>query len=167
MAAAAAAMHLGANHAVAAVFRGLDRARDRIIEARPAGAALEFPLRLEQPLAAARTRERAVPLLVVQGTAAGRLGGMTAQHFVLFGREQLAPLRVRMGDRTWLAFHRVTPHAAHAGVRSSSTLDTPSGVRMKQRRTPGRTVVGSLVNSTPLALRSAAMASMPLTVSPK
>src|SRR4029079_460788 len=34
MAAAAAAMHLGADHAVAAVGRGFDRARDRIVEAR-------------------------------------------------------------------------------------------------------------------------------------
>ena len=32
---------------------------------------------------------------------------------------------------------------------------------------PGRTVVGSLVNSTPLALSSATTASMPVTVSPK
>ena len=52
-------------------------------------------------------------------------------------------------------------------LRSSSSIDTPSGARMKQTRTPGRTVVGSRVNSTPLALRSAAMASMPRTESPK
>ena len=52
-------------------------------------------------------------------------------------------------------------------LRSSSSIDTPSGARMKQTRTPGRTVVGSRVNSTPLALRSAAMASIPLTESPK
>jgi hypothetical protein len=36
---------------------------------------------------------------------------------------------------------------------------------MKQMRVPGRTVVGSLVNFTPLAFSSAAMASMPVQVS--
>ena len=56
---------------------------------------------------------------------------------------------------------------AHACLRSSNSIEMPSGPRMKHTRTPGRTVVGSRVNSTPLALRSAAMASMPLTVSPK
>ncbi len=54
--------------------------------------------------------------------------------------------------------------AAQAAPRSSSSIDTPSGPRMKQTRVPGRTVVGSRVNSTPLALRSAAIASMPVTV---
>src|SRR5580704_3406855 len=44
MAAAAAAIHLGALHAPAAVGGGVDRARLRVVEARPAGAALEFLL---------------------------------------------------------------------------------------------------------------------------
>jgi substrate-binding family protein len=55
----------------------------------------------------------------------------------------------------------------YLGSRSSNSIDTPSGARIKQTRTPGRTVVGSRVNSTPLAFRSAAIASMPLTDSPK
>src|SRR5438477_5148111 len=41
MTAAAAAMHLGADHAVGAIHGFLDRAGFRIVEARPAGAALE------------------------------------------------------------------------------------------------------------------------------
>src|SRR4051794_29465132 len=51
--------------------------------------------------------------------------------------------------------------------RSSSSTEMPCGPRMKQMRTPGRMVVGSLVNSTPLALISAATASMSFTVKPK
>src|SRR5436305_14299463 len=47
MAAATAAIHLGADHTVGAVLGFLDRARFRIVEARPAGAALELLLRLE------------------------------------------------------------------------------------------------------------------------
>src|SRR6266852_6176526 len=74
MAAAAAAMHLGARHAVAAIDRGLDRARLRIVEARPAGAALEFALRDEQRLAAARAGKRARALLVIERAAARHRG---------------------------------------------------------------------------------------------
>src|SRR5262249_57903684 len=54
MAAAAAAVHFRAHHPEAAIGCGLDRARNRVIEARPAGAALELRLRHEQRLLAAR-----------------------------------------------------------------------------------------------------------------
>src|SRR2546422_5742780 len=47
MAAASAAVHFGAGHAVAPVDRGFDRSLHRIVEARPAGAAIEFLLRHE------------------------------------------------------------------------------------------------------------------------
>src|SRR5450631_922393 len=97
--ATAAAMHFVAGHAVAAIGRRLDRARDRIVEARPAGATLEFLLRHEQRLAATAAGKRAVALLVVQRATAGRFGAVLAHDVVLLGREQLAPLRVRMGDR--------------------------------------------------------------------
>jgi hypothetical protein len=53
------------------------------------------------------------------------------------------------------------------GSRSKSSIETPSGPRIKQIRTPGRTVVGSRVNSTPFFFNSAATASMPLTARPK
>src|SRR5215475_261557 len=48
MAAAAAAVHFRAHHPEAAVAGGLDRARNRVVEARPAGAAFEFRFRDEQ-----------------------------------------------------------------------------------------------------------------------
>src|SRR5919201_4284498 len=56
---------------------------------------------------------------------------------------------------------------AYFGSRSRSSIEIPCGPRMKQMRTPGLIVVGSLVNSTPLPLISAATASMSFTVSPK
>src|ERR1700720_1249376 len=74
MAAATAAMHLGAHHAIASIARGFDRALDRVVEARPTRAALEFLLRYEQRLAAAGARERARAFLVVERAAAGRFG---------------------------------------------------------------------------------------------
>src|SRR5262249_25385432 len=105
MATAAAAMHLGAHHAEAAVGRGLDRARHWIIEARPAGAALEFRLRDEQRLLAAGAYERAVTLLVVERAASRRLGAVLAHDPVLLGREQATPLGVGAGDWIDLGVH--------------------------------------------------------------
>ena len=64
------------------------------------------------------------------------------------------------------AIIRVPPHAYFLS-RSRSSIEIPCGPRMKQMRTPGRMVVGSRVNSTPLALISAATASMSFTASPK
>src|SRR5258708_35479456 len=94
MAAAAAAMHVGAYHAPAAVGRGLDRVRLRIVEARPAGAALELLLRGEQRLAAAGAVERAGTLLVIERAAARPFGAVLAHDVELLGREQLLPLRL-------------------------------------------------------------------------
>src|SRR5262245_51160281 len=99
MAAAAAAMHLGADHAVAAVDRVLDRARLRIVEARPAGAALELLLRLEQHLIATGTGECAGALLEIERAASRPFGAVLAHDVVLLGREQLAPLGIAMRDR--------------------------------------------------------------------
>src|SRR5579863_466644 len=77
-------------------------------------------------------------------------------------------LKQRRADRAHdLVIRHGRYSAGYLALRSRSSIDTPSGARMKQTRTPGRTVVGSRVNSTPLAFRSAAIASIPLTDSPK
>src|SRR5579885_208202 len=65
------------------------------------------------------------------------------------------PARNRAGRQVYLA------------SRSSNSMETPCGPRKKQILMPGRGLCGSLVNSTPLALSSAAMVSMPDTASPK
>src|SRR5689334_15102126 len=163
MAAAAAAIHLGADHAVAAVAGFVDRAGLGIVEARPAGAALKLALGPEQILAAADTGERARALLVVQGTASRPLRAMLAHDVELLGRKQLAPLRLAVADGIGLGVHfgvhlgvpGLTPRPeykvtqAHREsssaqtVRSSSSIETPCGPSMKQTRVPGRTVVGS------------------------
>src|SRR6266705_2416925 len=99
MAAAAAAVHFRARHAEAAVGRGLDRARNRIVEARPAGAALELGLGDEQRLLTAGAGERAGTLLVVEGAAAGRFRAVPAHDRVLPRREEAAPFLVGAGYR--------------------------------------------------------------------
>src|SRR5262249_46566762 len=69
MTAAPAAADFGAGHAVAPVNRGFDRSFHRIVEARPAGAAVEFLLRHEQRLGAPRTYKGAVAFFVIERAA--------------------------------------------------------------------------------------------------
>src|SRR5262249_18405645 len=105
MAAATAAMHLGAHHAKAAVGRRLDRACDGIIEARPAGATLELLLRYEQRLPATGADECAMALLIIERAASRRFGAVTPHHVVLLRREQAPPCLVGMRDRVFFGFH--------------------------------------------------------------
>src|SRR5262249_26133948 len=102
MTAAAAAMHFGADHAVTAVGRGLDRAWLGIVEARPAGAALELGLGDEQFLAAAGAEKRAGAFFVIQRAAARPLGAVLAHDVILLGSEDFAPFRLGMADRILL-----------------------------------------------------------------
>src|SRR5207248_1208797 len=91
-------VHLGPHHEEAAILCCADRALQRRVEARPAGAAFELGIRGEQFLAAAGADELAVPLLLVQRTGSGALGAVLAQHLVLSRRQLRAPLLVRMRD---------------------------------------------------------------------
>src|SRR5258708_40307049 len=66
MTAAAAAMDFGAQHSKGPVLSLADRVFERLIEARPAGAALEFRFRGEQRQGAAGAGESALPVLLGQ-----------------------------------------------------------------------------------------------------
>src|SRR5262249_47870920 len=142
MAAAPAAMHLGAHHPIASIGRGFDRTLNRIVEARPTGAALELLLRHEQRLAASGADERAGTLLIVERAAAGRFGPVSAQHLVLFGREQTAPLLVRVGDRKALVVHGSSSARVRRFVRLRRRCDRaarstrPRGRAGRQRARP-------------------------------
>src|SRR3569623_3300944 len=85
MAAAGGAMDFRAGHEEAAVGGRLGRAWDRVVEARPAGAALELQLALEQRRVAAGAGEGAGPLLVQQRATAGALGPVLAHDVKLLG----------------------------------------------------------------------------------
>src|SRR5215470_16969399 len=93
MTATAAAMHLGANHAVARIRRGFHRAGLRIVEARPAGAALEFGFGNEQLLSAAGARECSGTLFIIERAAPRPFGAVLAHDVVLLRSEDFAPLR--------------------------------------------------------------------------
>ena len=98
MTAAAPAMHLGANHAVAAIDGLADIALDRGIEARPARAALELGLGRKQRQVAAGAGENALAVLLQQRTGAGPLGAMIAQDLILLRCELGTPLGLRLCD---------------------------------------------------------------------
>src|SRR5262249_5304897 len=109
MAAAAAAVHLGADHAVTAGGRGLDCVGLGIIGARAAGAPPELGLGDEQLLSATGTIERAGALFIIQRAAARPLGAVLAHDVILLGAENFAPFRFGMADRILLGF-RVGAH---------------------------------------------------------
>src|SRR5512141_645596 len=80
MAAAAAAVDLGPQHAEGTVLGLADGVFQRLIEARPAGAAFEFRLRGEQRQVAAGTGEDALAMLLEQRARARPLGALLAQY---------------------------------------------------------------------------------------
>ena len=112
MAAAGRAMAFRPDHAVAAVLGVLDRPGKGIVEARPAGVALELEVRAEQRRPAADAGEGPGALLVQQGAGAGPLRAVTAHDLVLLGRQHGAPFGVGPGDGIGLG---------HVGSRMSST----------------------------------------------
>src|SRR5882757_8597341 len=98
MTTAAAAMHFGTDHAMAAIHRGLNRPRLGIVEARPAGAAFELFPGSKQGLIASRAIERAGALLVIERTTAGPFGRVMTKDLILLGAQQATPLFVGMRD---------------------------------------------------------------------
>jgi len=94
MPAAAAAVHLGARHAEAAVDGGRDGTLEGLKKTRPAGAAFKFTPGREERLGASGAAERAGPVLLQESTGSGRLGAVAAQHGVLLGRQRFTPFLV-------------------------------------------------------------------------
>src|SRR5262245_20674491 len=94
MPAALRAVHFDPRHAVAPIRRRADRALDRAVEARPAGAALVLRVRRKERLAAAGARERAVAFFMEQRAAAPVLGAVLGQHVELLGRQRRFPVGV-------------------------------------------------------------------------
>src|ERR1700733_11119954 len=87
MTAATAAVNFGAQHAEGTVFVLADRVLQRLIEARPAGAAFEFGLRGEQRQVAAGAGENALAMLLQQRARIRPLGAFLAQDGILLRGE--------------------------------------------------------------------------------
>src|ERR1700722_16272747 len=109
-------MHLGARHTHAAIDARLHAAFDRRIEARPAGAALELGLALEQGLSAARANEGPQPLLVQASAAARPLGSVSAHDVILLGGQNFSPFGVGVGDGEVVLFHVILLASNYIGA---------------------------------------------------
>src|SRR6478752_5254445 len=118
MAAAIGAMHFGADHAELAVVAGLDRAFQRLVEARPARTALELLAGFEQLLAAAGA-----------GEGAGALRAMAAQDLVLLRRQPRAPLCIGQLEREGLV--RLLRLAEHAHQTHCDLLSAGGGAAIR------------------------------------
>lgn len=92
MSSAVAAMHFRAGHEMAVVLRGANGLVERLEEAGPTAAALEFRVGREQRLPASGAAKRAIAMLVVERTRSWRLGTMFAEDAKLLRRERFPPL---------------------------------------------------------------------------
>src|SRR5215469_18866506 len=104
MTAAAMARHRGAEHAKGAILALVHRMLQWCPETWPAGAAFKFRFRRVERQVAAGAAERAGTMLVIERAGEWPLGALAAQHMILLGREQLAPLFVAMGNFVGAAF---------------------------------------------------------------
>src|SRR5271169_5206383 len=140
MAAAAAAMHFGPRHAEGPVFGFADRIVERLVEARPAGAALELGLRGEQRQVATGAGEDALAMLLEQWTRARAFGALLAQDFILLRRQLRAPFRVGLFDLELLRGpRRRSPQPSEGGKaqqtghrREQNTAVDHDGLRAKR-----------------------------------
>ena len=83
MTATTVAMHLGADHAEGAILSRPDSVFQRLIEARPAGAALILGLGREKRMIATSAGENALAVLIQERAGPGALGALVAQNFIL------------------------------------------------------------------------------------
>src|ERR1700733_6143169 len=113
MAAAAAAVNFGAQHPQGPVLGLADGVLERLIEARPAGAALIFCLRGEQRQVAAGAGEDALAVLLEQRARSGTFGAFLAQDGILLRGQLRPPLRVGLFNLEFLRrLHRGNPQPA-------------------------------------------------------
>src|SRR6516165_6353698 len=98
MAAAAAAMHFFPYYAERVVGVGQYCAFDGLVEAWPAGAAVEFGFCIEQRQVASGASEDPGAVFIIERTGEGTLGVLFAQDQILLRCKQLAPFLRRVGD---------------------------------------------------------------------
>src|SRR3981081_4055455 len=102
MAAAGAEVNFGPQHPEGPVFGLADGVLERLVKARPAGAALEFRLRGEQRQVAAGAGEDALAMLLEQRARTRALGALLAQNLILLRRQLRAPFRIGLFDFEFL-----------------------------------------------------------------
>src|SRR4051794_36188899 len=137
MAAAAAAMHFGAQHAKGAVLDLADGIFDRLVEARPAGAALELGVGGKQRQVAAGAGEDALAVLFQQRAGARPFGAVLAQDVVLHRRQLRAPFRVGFLDLEFLrGFSRRHPQPAECSQPEQAGKGSKQDTAVKHGTAP-------------------------------
>src|ERR1700677_3016896 len=117
--AAAAAMHGVSNHSIGFVFSGRDGFFDRLPEARPTRAAVEFRRRGEILQIASGAGKITLPMFVQQRARERPLGSILTKDGVLVRCQQLAPLSVCVCDLEGLGGLRPGDPPRHARGRRS------------------------------------------------
>ncbi len=149
MATATAAVNFGPQHPKSAVLGFADGVFERLIKARPAGAALELGLRREQRQVAAGAGEDALAMFLEQRARTRPLGALLAQDFILLRRQLRTPFRIGLFDLEFLrGLCRRGPQPAEGGETEQAcdrceqdTAVNHDGLRAK--RNPN----GSLANT--------------------
>src|SRR6516225_7762301 len=129
MTATTVAMHLGADHAEGAILSRPDSVFQRLIEARPAGAALILGLGRAKRMIATSAGETALAVLIQERAGPGALSALIAQNFILLRRQLRAPLGIGFFDLELLRSpRRRSPQPAKSGkaeqARDSGKQDT-------------------------------------------
>ena len=96
--AAATAQHLGARHAQRVVFTRDHGVAQRLVEARPAGAAVELGGRREQIQCTTRATEHTGAVLVIERAAVRLLGAGVAQDLILLRAQELPSFGIGVGN---------------------------------------------------------------------
>src|SRR5579883_1528488 len=134
MPAAAAAMHLRSQHPEGTVLGDADGVVERLIEARPAGAALELGLGGEQGQVAAGAGEDALAVLVQERAGPGALGALVAQDLILLRGELGAPLGIGLLDLECLGRLPGGMRRADVNQRSAERPNRPAMEASTRRR---------------------------------
>src|SRR5271163_2802005 len=114
--ATAAAVDFGPQHAEGPVFGLADGVIERLVEARPASAALELGLRGKQRQVAAGASKGALAMFLQERARTRAFGALVAQNFVLLRRQLRAPFRIGLFDLEFLGgLRRRSPQPSEGG----------------------------------------------------
>jgi len=127
--AAAAAQDFGADHPVGGIGAGNDRALQRLVEARPARAAIELGRRGEQSLVAPGTGKNALAMLLVERAGEGAFGAGLPQDVIALWAQLLEPGRIALCDSEFHRWRRAWPAQGEQADRSESEGADESAAR--------------------------------------
>src|SRR3954447_12942725 len=138
MAAAAATVDFGAQHAEGAVLGLADGVFQRLVKTRPAGAALELGVGGKQRQVAAGAGEDALAMFFQQRARPRPLGALLAQNVVLLRRQLRAPFGVGLFDLEFFrSLRRRHPQPAERGKAEQAGERSKQDAAVEHGMSPG------------------------------